>query len=95
MKPIGAIVWRRWTCGFRAPSTWERNQLQTLAEAFSLFNRANVDEVFSVYGAPNVVGPVPQHYGDGIINVNPGFPFGTPRTTFNPRRIQLAVKFTI
>jgi len=72
----------------------ERYQLQLLAESFNLFNRANVDEVFSVYGAPDFVGRVPQHYGDGITNVNPGFPFGTPRTTFNPRQIQLAVKFT-
>jgi outer membrane receptor protein involved in Fe transport len=72
----------------------EHGQLQLLAESFNLFNRANVDEVFSVYGAPDFVGPVPQHYKDGITNVNPGFPFGTPRTTFNPRQIQFAAKFT-
>ena len=72
----------------------ESRQLQLIAESFNLFNRANVDEVFSVYGAPDFVGPVPQHYQDGITNVNPGFPFGLPRTTFNPRQIQFAAKFT-
>jgi hypothetical protein len=72
----------------------DKRQLQLIAESFNLFNRANVDEVFSVYGAPTFTGPVPQHYGDGITNVNPGFPFGTPRTTFNPRQIQFAAKFT-
>jgi hypothetical protein len=72
----------------------EHGQLQLIAESFNLFNRANVDEVFSVYGAPDFVGPVPQHFKDGITNVNPGFPFGTPRTTFNPRQIQFAAKFT-
>jgi hypothetical protein len=72
----------------------EHRQLQVIAEAFNLFNHANVDEVFSVYGAPDFVGAVPQHYGDGVTNVNPGFPFGTPRTTFNPRQIQFAAKFT-
>ena len=72
----------------------DKRQLQLIAESFNLFNRPNVDEVFSVYGAPVFTGPVPQHYGDGITNVNPGFPFGTPRTTFNPRQIQFAAKFT-
>ena len=72
----------------------EHRQLQLMAESFNLFNRANVDEVFSVYGAPDFVGSVPQHYKGGITNVNPGFPFGTPRTTFNPRQIQFAAKFT-
>jgi hypothetical protein len=72
----------------------ERYQLQLIAEAFNLFNRPNVDEVFSVYGSPVFDSPVPQHYKDGITNVNPGFPFGTPRTTFNPRQIQFAAKIT-
>ena len=72
----------------------DKRQLQLIAESFNLFNRPNVDEVFSVYGAPVFTGPVPQQYGDGITNVNPGFPFGTPRTTFNPRQIQFAAKFT-
>lgn len=71
----------------------ERYQLQLIAEAFNLFNRANVDEVFTVYGAPDFIGAVPQHFKDGVVDpANPTF--GTPRTAFNPRQLQLALKFT-
>jgi hypothetical protein len=70
----------------------ENLQVQLLAEAFNLFNRANVDEVFTVYGAPDFIGPVPQHFGDGI--TGPSGAVGAPRTVFNPRQLQLAIKFT-
>ncbi len=71
----------------------ERGTLQVLAEAFNLFNTPNVDEVFTVYGAPDFIGTAPQHFGDGVADpANPAF--GSPRTVFNPRQIQLAVKFT-
>ncbi len=72
----------------------ERYQLQLIAEAFNLFNRANVDEVFTVYGAPDFIGgAIPHHFQDGVVDpANPAF--GTPRTVFNPRQLQLAVKFT-
>ena len=33
-------------------------------DAFNLFNRDNVDEVFSVYGSPVFCGDVPEHYQD-------------------------------
>jgi hypothetical protein len=49
--------------------------------------------VFSVYGAPFLVGPQPQHVGDGITGP-PGAGVGTPRTVFNPRQLQFAAKFT-
>ncbi len=70
----------------------EQRQLQLMADAFNLFNRANVDEVFSVYGAPDFVGPAPKHYKDGV--TAPVSAFGTPRTVFNPRTLQFAVKFS-
>ena len=72
----------------------ENFQVQLLAEAFNLFNRANVDEVFTVYGAPDFIGgAVPHHFQDGVVDpANPSF--GTPRTVFNPRQLQLAIKFT-
>lgn len=71
----------------------EHLRLQLIAEAFNLFNRPNVDEVFSVYGAPDFIGSVPQHYKDGVTDpANPGF--GSPRTVFNPRRFQFAAKIT-
>lgn len=70
----------------------ERRQLHLSLDAFNLFNRANVDEVFSVYGAPDFVGPIPTHFGDGISG--PSGQVGAPRTVFNPRQLQFAAKFT-
>jgi hypothetical protein len=61
-------------------------------DAFNLFNRANVDEVFSVYGAPDFIGTPPRHFGDGISG--PSGAVGVPRTTFGPRQLQFAAKFT-
>jgi len=70
----------------------ERHRLQLAVDAFNVFNRANVDEVFSVYFAPDFIGPVPKHYKDGVQGALPGF--GAPRTTFNPRQFQFAAKLT-
>ncbi len=70
----------------------EKLRLRLLAEGFNLFNRSNVDEVFSVYGAPVFIGAVPRHYKDGVASpANPAF--GSPRTVFNPRQFQFAAKF--
>ena len=70
----------------------ERRRLNLSIDAFNLFNRANVDEVFSVYGAPDFIGAPPVHFGDGIIG--PSGQVGAPRTVFNPRQLQFAAKFT-
>jgi hypothetical protein len=71
----------------------ERMRIQVIAEVFNLFNRANVDEVFSVYFAPDFIGGTPRHYKDGVADpANPGF--GSPRTTFNPRQLQFAAKLS-
>ncbi|HLJ89815.1 MAG TPA: carboxypeptidase regulatory-like domain-containing protein [Candidatus Angelobacter sp.] len=70
----------------------EKLDLHLSVDAFNLFNRANVDEVFSVYGAPDFVGTPPTHFGDGISG--PSGAVGAPRTAFNPRQLQLAAKFT-
>ena len=70
----------------------ERYKLQLMIDAFNVLNRANFDEVFSVYGAPDFIGSMPRHFGDGV--TSPANPFfGTPRTAFNPRQFQLAAKF--
>lgn len=70
----------------------ERLRLAITADAFNLFNRPNVDEVLSVYDAPDFAGAVPRHYKDGVGSpVNPAF--GSPRTMFNPRQFQLSAKF--
>jgi hypothetical protein len=70
----------------------EKRQLNLSLDAFNLFNRANVDEVFSVYGLPIFTGAKPVHFGDGVTGPNPFF--GTPRTAFNPRQLQIGAKFT-
>ncbi|HEX9223603.1 MAG TPA: TonB-dependent receptor [Candidatus Acidoferrales bacterium] len=70
----------------------ERAQLNLSVDAFNLFNRSNVDEVFSVYGAPDFVGPVPRHFGDGI--TGPSGAVGSPRTVFNPRQLQFGLKLS-
>ena len=78
----------------RAVHMGERKLLSLSVDAFNLFNRDNIDEVFSVYGAPDFVPglTVPRHFGDG--GVGPSGAVGAPRTAFNSRQFQLAAKFT-
>lgn len=72
----------------------ERASLYLSLDAFNAFNHTNVDEVFSLYGAPDFIpGHVPNHFGDGI--TSPASPaFGSPRTAFNPRQLQIAAKIS-
>lgn len=42
----------------------ERVRLDLMSDIFNVLNRANVDEVFSVYGSPILCGPAPQRYKD-------------------------------
>lgn len=69
----------------------ERSRLLLSADGFNLWNRANVEEVNTVYGAPDFIGGIPRHYKDGMDS--PANPlFGAPRVMLNPRRLQFAVK---
>jgi hypothetical protein len=69
----------------------ERSKLLLSADAFNLLNRPNVDEVTTVYGAPDFIRAVPRRYNDGI--GSPANPlFGEPRTMLNPRQLQFAVR---
>jgi hypothetical protein len=69
----------------------ERSKLVISADAFNLLNRPNVDEVTTVYGAPDFIGAAPQRYKDGT--GSPANPlFGQPRTMLNPRQLQFAVR---
>ena len=71
----------------------ERYRIQLAVDAFNLLNRANVDEVTSVYGAPDFIGAVPHQYKDGVTSpANPDF--GGPRTMFRPRQLQFSLKFS-
>ena len=42
----------------------ERTKLELIFDAFNVLNRANIDEVFSVYGSPIFCGAIPTHYKD-------------------------------
>jgi hypothetical protein len=86
----------------------EGTRLEVAADAFNLLDRANVDEVVGVYGTYNVCGgQLPRQYKDGASRAiqagqvagcplagppTPNPLFGTPRTMFNPRQLQLSVK---
>lgn len=86
----------------------ERTRLELAVDAFNLLNRPNVDEVVGVYGTYNLCGgQQPREYKDaanrdiqavqvgGCPAAGPPVPnplFGTPRTMFNPRQLQLSMK---
>lgn len=60
------------------------------AEAFNAFNTLNVTDLNTVYGAPNFVGAVPAHYGDGVGGALASF--GSIRATSPPRQLQLSLR---
>jgi hypothetical protein len=79
----------------------DRLKLQALAEAFNVLNTLNIRFFNTAYGAadfcPFAVDPVasgcpatPTGFREGSPNPS----YGTPRAIFNPRQIQLAVRFT-
>ncbi len=86
----------------------ERTRLELAVDAFNLLNRSNVDEVVGVYGTYNLCGgQQPREYKDaasraiqavqvgGCPAAGPPVPnplFGTPRTMFNPRQLQMSMK---
>jgi len=83
-------------------------RLEVGVDAFNLMNHVNVDEVVGVYGTYNLCGgSEPRKYKDaaslaiqagqvgGCPAAGPPEPnrlFGTPRTMFNPRQLQLSMK---
>ncbi|NYF91553.1 TonB-dependent receptor [Tunturiibacter empetritectus] len=88
---------------------FEFGQLALAVDGFNTFNRANVNEVTSVYGTYNYCGgQIPKQYKDTVsrsiqqgstVSCPTGGPptpnplFGTPRTVFNPRQLQFSAKF--
>ena len=75
----------------------EKRSLELIAEAFNLFNTTNIRFFNTVYGASDFCPVDPTAFGCTGPNSNPeGSPnplYGTPRAVFNPRQIQLALKF--
>ncbi len=76
----------------------ERLNVETIAEAFNLLNSVNVRFFNTVYGAadfcpfnPTAQGcSATQSFREGSPNPN----YGTPRSVYNPRQIQLALKLS-
>ena len=87
----------------------EGTRLELAVDAFNTFNHPNVDEVVGVYGTYNLCGgQQPVQYKDSVSRAiqggqvgscplaGPPVPnplFGTPRTMFSPRQLQLSAKF--
>lgn len=61
-------------------------------EVFNLFDRVNVLDVDNIYAAPDFIGPVPQHYGDGVQGAQPGF--GLPRSVGDMRQLQFSLRLS-
>ena len=88
----------------------EKQKVDVALDVFNALNRPNVNEVTSVYGTYNFCnGEVPVRYKDAVTRAiqsvsvgncpaaGPPVPnpsFGAPRTMFNPRQLQLSVKYS-
>src|SRR6266404_2967841 len=77
----------------------ERRSLEILAEAFNLFNTTNIRFFNTVYGASDFCPANPTAFGcpaapSAFREGSPNPLYGSPRAVFNPRQIQLALKFS-
>ncbi len=87
---------------FRAGRTFpfkERRSVEILAEAFNLFNTTNIRFFNTVYGASDFCPANPTAFGcpaapSAFREGSPNPLYGSPRAVFNPRQIQLALKFS-
>jgi hypothetical protein len=78
----------------------EKRSLELIAEAFNLSNTLNIRFFNTVYGAADFC-PASNNsaFGcpatpSGLREGSPNPLYGTPRAVYNPRQIQLAVKFS-
>jgi hypothetical protein len=74
----------------RTISIREWIRLDVLMEFFNLFNRPNVTQVDTVYGAADFIGPLPRRYKDGVPGAVPSF--GQPAGTGPARQVQFAIR---
>jgi Carboxypeptidase regulatory-like domain len=75
----------------------ERFHIEGLAEAFNLFNTVNIRFFNTAYGAADfcpVGGPAVCGGGPFFQEGSPNPAYGTPRAVFNPRQVQLGLRFT-
>jgi hypothetical protein len=76
----------------------EKKSLELVAEGFNVSNTLNIRFFNTVYGASDFCPFNPTAFGcpaapSGFREESPNPLYGTPRALFNPRQIQLAVKF--
>ena len=77
----------------------EKAHMEAIAEAFNLLNTLNVHYYNTAYGAADFCPFNPAAAGcpvvpSGFREGSPNQSYGTPRAIFNPRQIQLALRFT-
>ena len=48
----------------------------------------------NIYGAGDLVGPVPRHHGDGVQGAVPFLQLGAPRSTADMRQLQMSVRLS-
>jgi hypothetical protein len=71
-------------------------KLQAMAEAFNLLNTLNVNYYNTAYGASDFCPAGGATYCQGTLyrEGSPNPSYGTPRSLFNPRQLQLALRLT-
>ena len=76
----------------------ERFNIETIAEAFNLFNTVNVRFFNTVYGAADFCPFNPTAQGcsatQRFLEGSPNPTYGTPRAVYNPRQVQLALRLS-
>jgi len=77
----------------------EKVRLQALVESFNLLNTLNVHYYNTAYGASDFCPFNPLAQGcpvtpSGNLEGSPNESYGKPRSIFNPRQVQLALRFT-
>jgi hypothetical protein len=85
--------------GSRSFTFREHQQIELIAEAFNLFNHVNIKYFNTVYGNVDFCNatPLPPSCPGTFATNREGSPlssYGTPRAVFNPRQIQLAVRYS-
>lgn len=69
---------------------WEKLRAEAIAEVFNVANTLNVVDINTVYGAGELTGALPTHFGQSV--AAPLASFGSIRATDPPRQMQFALR---